>query len=292
MIYGQPYCAINPETGRELEMRYDIPPAASKKVLIAGGGVGGMQAALTCVSRGHEVILCEKTDRLGGVLRCEEDVAFKSKLDYYLNQQEAAVKKAGIDLRLNTEVTAQYAQDLAADVIIAALGAAPLKPPIPGIDGKNVMSAQDAYTSTDKIGKNVVILGAGLVGVELGLHLLSKGFNVKIVEMLDHISDGGNFLHIVGLNVEIAKRGLEIAFKTKATAIGPTGVVCETESGEVTFKADTVVYAVGQTPIREAAIALGKYAPEFHMLGDCVSPRNITEATSEAFHIARAIGRV
>ena len=291
MLYGQPYCAINPETGRELEMRYEIPPAYKKKVLVVGGGIGGMQAALTCASRGHNVILCEKSSRLGGVLRCEEDVSFKKKLEYYLNQQERAIKKAGIDLRLDTEVTPEYASQLDVDVIIASLGALPLKPGIPGIDGTNVLAAQEAYMSPEKVGENVVILGAGLVGVELGLHLLSKGRNVKIVEMLDHISDGGNFLHIPGLNVEIKKRGLEIDFNTKAKEITPTGVICESGGTEITYAADTVVYAVGQTPLREEAIALGNCAPEFYMLGDCLSPRNITDATSEAFLIARSIGK-
>jgi NADPH-dependent 2,4-dienoyl-CoA reductase/sulfur reductase-like enzyme len=309
MSYGQPYCAINPESGRELEMRYEIPAANRKKVLIAGGGVGGMQAALTCVKRGHQVILCEKGPRLGGGLRCEEDVSFKKNLGYYLDQQERLIKKAGIDLRLGTEVTPEFASNIDPDVIIAALGASPVKPGIPGINGDNVLAAQDAYISPQKVGQYVVILGAGLVGVELGLYLTGKGRNVKIVEMLGHISDGGNFLHIPGLTAEIRKRGLEIVFNTMAKEITPEGVVCESgvsgESGgagvsgvsgvsggaETIFGADTVVYAVGQKPAREPAIALGGCAPEFYMLGDCVSPRNITDATSEAFMIARSIGK-
>ena len=291
LTYGQPYCAINPESGRDLEMRYDIPTAISKKVLVVGGGVGGMQAALTCVQRGHKVTLCEKSSRLGGVLRCEEDVEFKKKLDYYLNQQETAVMKAGIDLRLDTEVTPELASQLNPDVIIAALGAVPAVPGIPGINGANVVAAQEAYKDAGLVGRNVVILGAGLVGVELGLHLISKGRNVRIVEMLDHISDGGNFLHIPGLKNEIKKRGLEIAFNTKATEITESGVVCECDGVATVYDADTVVYAVGQSPLREKAIALGDSAPEFYMLGDCVAPRNITDATSEAFHTARNIGR-
>ena len=291
MTYGQPYCAINPESGRELEMRYDIPPAVKKRILIAGGGVGGMQAALTCASRGHEVILCEKNLRLGGVLRCEEGVSFKKNLGYYLDQQEAAVKRSAIDLRLGTEVTPEFAASLSPDVIIASIGSVPIKPRLPGIDGANTMAAQDAYQNTNAVGKSVVILGAGLVGIELGLHLLSKGRSVKVVEMLGHISDGGNFLHIPGLKVEIAKRGLEIDFNTTAKEITASGVVCVCNGAERVYEADTVVYAVGLSPNREAAISLGACAPEFHMIGDCVASRNITNATSEAFMIARSIGR-
>jgi len=301
MKYGRQYCAINPEWARELEVRYDLPPAVKKKVLIVGGGIGGMQAALTCVSRGHEVILCEKAPRLGGVLRCEEGVSFKKNLDSYLDQQEAAVKRSPIDLRLSTEVTPEYTAQLAPDVIIAALGAMPLKPAIHGIDQVHVLSAQDAYIKFGKSGmkhgdgpfvpQNIVILGAGLVGVELGLHLLSIGHKVKIVEMTGRISDGGNFLHLLGLKNEIKRRGLEIDLNTSAKEITATSVLCESGGKEKTYDADTVIYAVGQSPLREDALALSLCAPGFHMLGDCISPRNITDATSEAFHIARNIGR-
>lgn len=288
---GEPYCAINPESGRELEMKYDIPTAIKKKVLVVGGGVGGMQAALTCLNRGHEVILCEKSSCLGGVLLCEEEVAFKKNLDYYLNQQAAAIEESDIDLRLNTEVTPEYAQKLKPDVIIAAIGAQPIKPEIPGIDGTNVMSAQDAYTTTAKIGKRVVILGAGLVGIELGLHLISKGRKVKVIEMTDRINDGGNFLHILGLKVEINKRGLEIDFNTKAKEIKADSVVCQYADREKAIDADTVIYAVGQKPLRKEAISMNFCAPEFYQIGDCVTPRNITSATSEAYMIARNLGR-
>ncbi len=101
-LCGEPYCAINPETGREYEMKFDIPPALKKKVLVVGGGIGGMQAALTCAARGHEVILCEKGPRLGGVLRCEENVYFKKPLDRYLNQQAKFIEDSNIDLRLKS----------------------------------------------------------------------------------------------------------------------------------------------------------------------------------------------
>ena len=291
LTYGEPYCPLNPETGRELEVKYDIPPVMKKKVLVVGGGIGGMQAALTCNARGHEVILCEKSERLGGVLRCEEEVYFKQNLDFYLNLQAQSIEDSNIDLRLNTEVTSEYAQEINADVIIAAIGSLPIKPPIPGIDGTNVMSAQEAYYAVDKIGENVVIIGAGLVGVELGLHLINKGKKVKIAEMTDHISDGGNFLHIIGLKTEIKKQGLKIEFNIKAKEINKDKVVCESSDGEKILEADTIIYAIGQKPLREKALSMNFCAPEFYQIGDCLTPRNIASATSEAYMIARNIGR-
>ena len=289
---GQDYCAINPEAGRDLELKYDIPKAvASMKVLVVGGGIAGMQAALTCHERGHDVILCEKSGRLGGTLRCEEKVPFKKKLDDYLNSQAKAVEKAGIDLRLNTELTPEEAERIGADVIIAALGARPVKPGIPGIDGKNVLAAEEAYVHPEKTGGAVAILGGGLVGIELGITLAMHGKKVTIIEMLDRISDGGNFLHVLGLKTEIARWNIDLNLNTKAREITEAGVLCDTADGEKFFAADTVIYAVGQRPLRDEAAAFRYCAPEFYQLGDCVSPLNIMNATGTAFTVARDIGR-
>ena len=293
MTNGEPYCAINPETGRELEMKHVVAPVKTpKKVLVIGGGIGGMQAALTANERGHEVILCEKSNRLGGVLRCEEDVEFKQNLDYYLNQQARYVQERAIDLRLGTAVTPEYARAQNADVIIAALGAVAITPRIPGIDAENVMSAQDAYKSVDKLGENVVILGAGLVGIELGLHLIRFGKKVTIVEMQDHMSDGGNNLHMVGVRAEIKKRGLTVHLSTTAKEIKDGEVVCSTAGGDVSYAADIVICAVGQRPLSDEAMAFGNCAPEVFYIGDCVLPKNITDANAAAFEIARNLGRL
>ena len=289
---GQDYCAINPEAGRDLEMKYDIPRVvAPKRVLVIGGGIAGMQAALTCHERGHEVILCEKTGRLGGTLRCEEKVPFKKKLDDYLNQQALAVQKAGIDLRLNTSVTPEYAKIVGADVIIAALGARPIRPNIPGIDGPSVISAEDAYVHPEKTGARVAILGGGLVGIELGLTLAMLGKKVTVIEMLDRISDGGNFLHVLGLKTEIKRWNLDLNLNTKAMTITDKGVLTETPAGEKFFDADTVIYAVGQRPLQDEGASFRFCAPEFYQIGDCVTPSNIMNATGTAFTIARDIGR-
>ncbi len=282
---GQFHCAINPEIGREAEYAVPVPVKKVKTVLVAGGGVGGMQAALTAAERGHKVILCEKTGELGGTLRCERKVPFKAKLDEYLNQQAERIARAGVDIRLNTEVTPALAESLKPDVIIAAPGARPVKPNIPGIDGPNVFSAEYIYTHAEACGEKVAILGAGLVGIELGIYLAMQGKKVELIEMLDHVSDGGNNLHMKALDVEIKKYAIGVNLSTKAEEITPEGVI----AGGKLFKADTVVYAVGQKPQREAATALYACTPEFYLLGDCIAPANIMSATSAADTIARTI---
>ena len=288
---GQFHCAINPETGREAEINFAIPPAEKKKVLIAGGGVAGLQAALTCAARGHNVILCEKSGRLGGALLCEEHVPFKGKLDFYLKQQARKVKNAGVDIRLNTEVTPGYAESAEADVVIAALGARPVTPRIPGIDGKNVIAAETAYVNPEKVGNSIVILGAGLVGVELAIYLSMLGKKVSVVEMLGEINHGGNFLHVRALEVEIKKYDIDMNYHTKALKITDNGVVCSTADGEKLFEADTVIYAVGQAPLQAEAAALSLTSPDYYPIGDCMIPKNIMNATSVAFTVARNIGR-
>ncbi len=119
IVHGQIVCALNPEIGDESEQKFTRAPAKRKKVLIAGGGIAGMEAAATCARRGHEVILCEKSDRLGGVLRCESGVPFKKHLHKYLNRQADRVARENVDVRLNTEVTKELAGQLAPDVLIA-----------------------------------------------------------------------------------------------------------------------------------------------------------------------------
>ncbi|MBQ8263592.1 MAG: FAD-dependent oxidoreductase [Oscillospiraceae bacterium] len=292
IMVGEKYCAVNPESGYEIEHKHELPKAEVKKrVLVVGGGIGGMEAAITCANRGHEVILCEKTDELGGKILCERDVPFKRNLDRYIKYQRRRIANSSIDLRMNTAVTPEYADEVDADVIIASLGTHPLVPRIPGIDGKGVLVSEYAYTHVDEIGKKVVILGAGLVGLELAAYLGALGREVTVVEMMPQINDGGNFLHAEGLMIELDKRKVQVNLNTKAVEIGPEGVKCEGPEGECFFPADTVIHALGQVPLREEALALQFCAPEFYMIGDCVAPRTITAATNTAFEIANSIGR-
>jgi 2,4-dienoyl-CoA reductase-like NADH-dependent reductase (Old Yellow Enzyme family)/thioredoxin reductase len=288
---GQIYCAVNPHIGRELENRYTNPAREKKTVLVAGGGIGGMQAAITCSERGHRVILCEKSDRLGGALKCEEYVPFKAKIKAYLEYQIREISRAAIDVRLNTPVTPELARTLEPDVIIAALGARPVKPHIPGIDGKNVIGAEEAYAlaADGSLNGKIIVLGGGLVGTELAIYLASLGSIVTIMELMPQLNSGGNILHQNALNVEIKKYGIRLALGTKALEINEKGVIGENSSGTELYEADTVIYAVGQSPLYSEASALHVCAPEFYMIGDCTVPKNIMQATAMADACAKNI---
>ena len=291
MERGMFWCALNPQTNRERYFWHDGDKVNKKKVLVVGGGIGGMQAAITAAQDGHEVILCEKGSRLGGHIRCEENVPFKKHLREYIEQRERIIAASNIDLRLNTEVTPEYAKSVGADVIIAALGARPVVPRIDGIDGKNVMVADDAYVDPKKAGKSAVILGAGFVGTELAIYLNSLGVKVEIVEMADAIGAGNNFLHGAAVNIKLREEGIPVHFRNKAVKIDDKGVVCETPEGEVRYDAETVIYAVGQRPLTAETKALYDCAPRFYPIGDCVTPKTISDATLTGMSVARDLGR-
>lgn len=318
-------CALNPEIGFEREVKYASPVIKRKKrILIAGGGVGGMQAALTAHERGHEIILCERTGTLGGALRCEIKVPFKQNMQKYLDLQAELIKSSGIDLRMNTAITAELAADIAPDVIIAACGSRPVVPQIPGIDGANVVGAEYAYLNAEKLGNRVVILGGGLSGIELAIYLSQLGKKAAIMEMANALNFSGNIIHSMAVANEISRLGIEVLTSTKAAEISEAGVLgefvgdefslpepCETIKKGVLesaisiaassrtagigerqlYEADTVVFALGQTPLREEADSLRGIAPEFYALGDCVEPKNVYAANASAFTIARDIGR-
>jgi pyruvate/2-oxoglutarate dehydrogenase complex dihydrolipoamide dehydrogenase (E3) component len=292
MYRGPFWCALNPETNRERSFARDAAkPVKKQKVLVAGGGIAGMQAALTAEKNGHEVILCEKSDRLGGHIRCEEKVPFKKHLAEYIEQQERKIANSAIDVRLNTEVTPEYAKAVGADAIIAALGARPIKPDIPGIDGDNVLLADDAYIAPERVGSSAVILGGGFVGMELAIYLHMLGRQVEVVEMAETINSFPNVLHGNAISIKMQEDGIEAHFSEKAVKIDRGGVWCQTADGEKYYTADTVIYAVGQKSLAQEAMALYDCAGRVYPVGDCVLPRNIAEANVAARSIAEDIGR-
>lgn len=307
-------CAINPEIGHEYELNNnpEISPKVLKKVLVAGGGMAGMQAALKASEKGHQVILCEKSDSLGGVLRCEKNVPFKEKLDRYIALQKHMIEKDGnIEVRLNTEVTPELAKEIAPDVILAALGSRPVKPNIPGIDRSNVFAAEEIYYHPEKAGEKVVILGGGLVGMELAIFLSMQGKKCTIVEMLPDLNAGGNNLHALAIAGQLKKYQIHATTGTKALEITDEGLLCEylgtkpsekiifdmpkvypdAESGTHLYEADTVIVAAGYKPLMEDADALRECAQEYYAIGDCVVPKDIWTATTNAYYIARDLGR-
>jgi NADPH-dependent 2,4-dienoyl-CoA reductase/sulfur reductase-like enzyme len=291
LMGGQIYCALNPETSREAEFKAALKKTKPRKVLVAGGGIAGMQAALTASEQGHEVILLEKSDHLGGGISCEKRVPFKVHVEEYLALQERLIRRSPIDLRLGLGVTTELVEELRPDVLIAALGARPITPAIPGIEGPNVLAAETAYLEPEKVGARAAIIGAGLVGTELAIYLSMLGREVEILEMGPQMNSEGNMLQGMVIAGQLRERKIPLRCNVRVGSISPEGALYEGPEGSGIAKADTVIYAVGQKPLAEEALALGSLVPYFHMVGDVLGPRNIMFAVKTAHTIARDIGR-
>ena len=275
---GLRICALNPVIGGEYELSFAPPPTKPKKVVVAGGGPGGMQAALTAAERGHSVILCEKSGTLGGALKSERGIPFKADLYGFIATKTRQLEAAGVEVRLNTEVTPALAATLAPDALIVAVGAEPVIPQIPGIDGDNVVIANALYEERERLGNKIVVLGGGLVGCETAVHLAQEGRDVTVIEMLRDVCLDANGRH---RPILIAELGKSVKCRTglKGVRIDKSGLTCVDEDrNELFFKADTVVVAVGQRALRSAADSLRDCAPEVQEIGDCVRPAQVTQA--------------
>lgn len=275
---GLRICALNPVIGSEYELSFAPQPTSPKKVLVAGGGPGGMQAAITAAERGHRVVLCEKSGELGGALKSERGIPFKSDLYGFIAVKARQMEKAGVEVRLNTEVTPELCEKLAPDVLVVAVGAEPIIPPIPGIDGENVVIANELHEKMDRVGQKVAILGGGLVGCETAVYLAQQGKDVTVVEMLQDVCLDANGRHRPLLLAELSK-SVKCLTNMRGVRVTKDGLVCAGKDGaEITVPADTVVVAAGQRARRGAADALRDCAPEVFEVGDCVKPAQVTQA--------------
>ncbi|MDO4734641.1 MAG: FAD-dependent oxidoreductase, partial [Lachnospiraceae bacterium] len=233
------------------------------------------------------VTLFEKNDYLGGGMHCEEKVPFKKYFRKYLEYQIRNLKKEGVDVRLGTEATPEMMEEMKPDVILACVGSKPAFPPIPGIDGRNVVTAQYAFENPDQLGKKVAIIGGGLVGCELAIFLDMEGLQTDVIEMGNVINAPGLSAQGTAVKREMRKRGMEVTFNATAEKIAGEGLYYVQDGGEKLLEADTVIVATGQKPLDEEAFAFAPYAPEFQMIGDCSSVANIMTAVRNAYTIAR-----
>lgn len=280
-------CALNPVIGRELEHKNAFPPTTPKKVLVAGGGPGGMEAALEAAQRGHQVILFEKEGRLGGKLLYEEFVPFKADLYAFAKQLARRVQEnPQIEVRLNTELTAEIAEAEQADIIMCAVGSVPIVPPIPGLkESGKVVGLEALHTKVPAVGQKVVILGGGLIGSESAVYLDSLGKDVTVVEMRDTFAPDAPYMHKFGLELYFEDSNVKMHLNTKAKAVTEDGLLCEDADGnEVFFEADTIFVAAGLRPNTEAVEELRYAAPRFFQLGDCIKVGKVYDAVHGGYY--------
>lgn len=283
-------CTVNPLIGREMDGMEILPAAVKKKVLVVGAGPGGLQAAYTAARRGHEVILCDKNDQVGGILIGEQAIPFKYEMYLLGVTLGKLAEEAGVTIRLNTVVDKAYAEKEGADAVIIAAGSEAIVPPIPGLEGQNVILVTDYHWKHNLVKDAVVVLGGGLAGAEIAIHFAREGKEVKLVEMNSELAPDANIRHRPLLLQEIEKMGIGVFTKHKGMRVLADGVLCMDESGnEVMITGETVICALGQRPKRDVVEELIDTAPVVATIGDCAKVATITAAVYQGHHTAMDI---
>ncbi|PIX24981.1 MAG: NADH:flavin oxidoreductase [Deltaproteobacteria bacterium CG_4_8_14_3_um_filter_45_9] len=282
-------CTVNPAILREKE--FEIKPTnLPKKVLIAGGGLAGMEAAHILAQRGHKTILWEKNERLGGQwnIACK----IKGKEDYarLTEQMAQSLEEAGVEVLLGREVTVEFIREVQPQVIVAATGAVPRIPNVPGGQGKNVVQAVDMISGNARVGEKVVVIGGRALGMETALMLAEERRHVSLCTRRE-LGRGVERYTAVTLRDRLVEKGVYLYPLSPLEEIHEDGVYVMNGRDLLFLPADTVVLAVGFSPKRELFEKLRVIFPELeiHAIGDCVEPRDAMEAIREGAEVGRTI---
>lgn len=278
-------CSVNALAGRE--GRYAFTPAQkAKKVFISGGGPAGMEAARVATLRGHRVTLFEAKNQLGGQLHYANILPFKDEWNTTLRFLTTQLHKLNVKLVLNKTLTAAELKKSKPDVLIAATGAVPLIPDLPGIDADNVATAIDVLTGKTQTGHNVVIIGGGATGCETAEFLTQRGKRVTILEMRPRMgADYGPMNRWVVID-RLIEAGIRMETGVKAEAVTARGVkVIRAGLYSEFFEADSVVLALGMVSNDAAVRSLADEVPAFYKIGDAAKPAGFTEAIADGFKV-------
>lgn len=284
-------CSVNPYLCREPEMYLPMTSKA-KKITVIGAGPAGITAALTASRRGHEVILYEKSDRIGGQINTSCVPDFKYEFDTLLDFYKNELSESNVKLILNKEITPSDLKREIPDVLILAVGGNPVIPDIAGINQSNVMNAVEFLLNNQDIkGKEIFVIGGGEVGCETALWFKRKGNNVTILEILPELMSLEEMkYHTMVLERMLKEDGVNISTKSKVVEIGDKTIKYINNTGEVIkLPADIIVYSTGFQVPSEIIDKFSGLCNEFYIIGDANKPHKIREAVHDGDRVGRLI---
>ena len=294
MDRGGVQCTTNPIVGREKLIAFNTTDSP-KKVVVVGAGPGGLEAGLRAKGMGHDVVLYEKRDVIGGEMISASIPDFKWDIKRLLHYYTTEVQKVGLEVRTGTTVTLETLKADDPDVVILATGGEAIIPDIPGIDGDNVITAIDAIVRWDEleVGERVMVLGAGLVGYEVAWFAAQQGRAVVLVSRRneeDVIKLKEHGTNLAALRKGVRDSGTKILASRELKRVDKTGVVLATSDGTEEFHPiDSLIISRGYTPRKglRQDIETADLRCEVYEVGDCVDVRNFFDAINEGAHVVR-----
>lgn len=281
-------CLRNPAVGRELECKI-VKTEKPVTVLVAGAGVAGLEAAIVLQQRGHHAIVCESSDHIGGQFLTAGEAPRKGEMKAAVIAMGKKAERLGAEIRLNTPVTAELLEKIKPHTVFNAIGAAPIIPKIPGYDKAFVSNSHDVLNGVSTPSGNVIVIGGGLVGLEVCEYLADKGCKVTVLEMMKECGADLGMARKICVQEALHMGGVRQEADVTVIAI-EDGKVIGTKAGEtVEYPCDYAVMAIGARSRdgKELEAAARKIGAGYMVLGDAGMARRAMNAIKDGYDAAR-----